>query len=426
MFERRIFWWVASIKIALLVAVIVVFGADRLFWSDSFVYKDLAKSIVVGSGYGDSLRTPFYPVVVSLFVGWGSFGAVVVAVLQAILMALASVFLFRTARFFVSERPATLIALLFAFEPLSVLLNILILPETFLLLFLILFWYWFVRGYREDRMLFLAYSAIALVFAILTKPVALYLWVLPVCFLLYSKRIRRACVYGGLVFVLLLPWMIHNKIAFDAFTVTTHDKASVCGYLLTSVFASEFGKDPSNMDVSIFPPEFQKAQARCTTSGVGLRIAVFEYPASFVKTMVLSTAAFFTNEGYGAFFQKAPEESIKAHHNYLTPVVFADVEWRRNLIEAARELSVPVLAIIFAGKLFWTIIVLLACVGIYSGLKDAHTRMPTIFLVLVLLYFVGVTVMSTGFGVGARLRYPVTPILFLFAIFYLVRRYKIV
>ncbi|MEK7630430.1 MAG: glycosyltransferase family 39 protein [Patescibacteria group bacterium] len=426
MFERKIFWLVVAIRIAVLIGIVVIFGADRLLWSDSFVYRDLAQSIASGMRYTDSLRTPLYPIVLSLFVGWGAWGLATIVAVQAFLAALTSVFIFRIARWFVRPYPAAAAAVLFAAEPLSILLGALILPETFLLFFLVLFCYWFMRGYREERSLFLAYSAIALGCAILVKPVALYLWVIPVAFLLYAKHTRQALVYGGLIFALVLPWMVHNKLVFNTFAVTTHDTVSVCGYLLTSVFASEFGKDPSNMDVAIFPPKFLDAQARCTSSSMGIRIAMFEYPASFIKTMMLSSAAFLTNEGYGAFFQKAPEESIKAHHNYLTPVVFADVQWRRNIVGAARELSVPELLAVLGGKLFWVIVCLLAFMGMYSALRDFDMRPYALFLILVLLYFIGITVLSTAFGVGARLRYPITPILFVFAVLCLVRRYKFV
>ena len=155
---------------------------------------------------------------------------------------------------------------------------------------------------------------------------------------------------------------------------------------------------------------------------------LFDYPGFFVKTSLLSSASLLTNEGYAAFFERPPEEQVKIHHNYLTPAVFTSPDWRERVRAAIRELTGIELIAVLVGKLFWLLVSIFAFIGM-AYLSFVKKSLPAIFLMVVVVYFVTVTVISTGYGVGARLRYPIDPALLIFAlhgIWLLIHRFRVV
>ncbi len=412
---KILFICIFVLKVALVLFVFYWFGQEKFIWADSVTYSDLAQKLALGEGYNDPIRTPLYPFLLSLLMRFSSNAILYMSILQAFISSVIALLIWRIGIIFVSNRAALAIALITVFEPLSAIFNVLILPETFLLLFLLLFIYFFLRYMQQGSYGYLATSAFALVLAILTKPVATYLFFLPLAVLLWRKTFWHFVFFALLILALLLPWMIYNEIAFGNFGVSSHGDANVCGYLLTSVFSTEHGTDPSNMDQNLFPESFKDARRRCTSTVAGLKIAVLKYPQSFAKVVALSSLSYLTNDGYSVLFQKLPEDSIKAHHNYLTPAVFADREWPTKIILAARELGKKNLVIVLLGKIFWFFVALLAVVGALYLIHDQKKRLLTLFLVFIILYFICVSVLSTGYGVGARLRYPIEPILLIFA-----------
>ena len=60
-------------------------------------------------------------------------------------------------------------------------------------------------------------------------------------------------------------------------------------------------------------------------------------------------------------------------------------------------------------------VLLFALIGVVIALRDEKKRTASIFLLLLVLYFVGATIFVAAYGAGARLRYPVDALLFLFA-----------
>src|SRR3989344_101681 len=84
--------------------------------------------------------------------------------------------------------------------------------------------------------------------------------------------------------------------------------------------------------------------------------------------------------------------------------------------QCLQVLTVVELAVVIAGKVFWTFIAIMSVFGAMR-LVFIEKSSLAVFLLLVVLYFITVTVTSTGFGVGARLRYPIDPLLLLFAVY---------
>lgn len=410
-----LFLLVAILKVALVLGVFYWFGQEKFMWGDSVTYRDLAQKVVLGEGYGDPNRTPLYVFLLSGLMSFSDHAILFMALAQALASAGIALLVWRIGAPLIGSHSAIAAALFIVFEPLNAIFNLLIMPETFLLLFLLFFIYFFLRYIKTHARYDLVVSVFFLALTVWTKPVTTYLFIVPLFIMIIQRRLQDAILFLVIVSLLVTPWVIHNRIVFGEYFISAHGDASVCGYLLTSIFSTEYGTDPSNMDQNLFPESFKNARLRCSSTISGLKIAVFEHPRSFAKTFILSSLSYVTNEGYSVLFQKAPGESIKAHHNYLTPAVFADANWQRHIREAAREIGIQKLAIIAVGKLFWLLVALFALCGVYRLFYDPSRRDAAVFLALIVVYFVFVSVISTGYGVGARLRYPIEPILLIFA-----------
>lgn len=423
---RKLFFFILGCKVLGLIAFVALFGADRLMWSDATTYLDLGKNIIGGKGFvsrlgaPNAIRTPLYPILIGFAYTYLPYGLVFIAFLQAVASAVVAWLVYAIALYFLRPAWAIGTAVLFAFEPISFLLHMLILPEAFLMLWFMAFLYFFLAYIESRQASHLLWSALFLALAMLTKPIVLYLFIVPVVFLLARKDTLRAMVFLAIILTLVASWMIRNYIVFGNLDISNDDVGNLCGYELPAVFATKYRKDPSNWDAVFTLPEFQEAHARCVSMRSALEIIVVENFPSFIKTTFFSTTAMLTNEGYAVFFEKPADQQVKIHHNYLTPAVFADAQWPSKIVAAARELTAGELGIVIVGKLFWIMLAVLAAVGAWKTVF-LQRSFAGVFMLVTILYFLGLTVVSTGYGVGARLRHPINPALMIFAATILVR-----
>lgn len=425
--EKRVFFLVFGVKVLLLFSFLFFFGEANLIWSDSTNYIDLGRNILKGNGFStasgldgsiilpDSRRMPLYPLLIGFFDAYFPHGLVIVSFLQTIAAALTALFMYRIGSLFLSSAYAIAASLIFSLEPLIAVMQILIMPETFFVLFVSIFLWQFLEYLREgDNQAFFG-SLVALTLACYTKPIAIWLFVVPASFIFFSRRgFLKAFAFGGILLFLLSPWMVRNYWTHGILRITTNDLGNFCGWELGGIIATKYGMDSSDFTSIYALPEYIEQQERCTSTNAALKIFLLDYPGAFLKASALSTLSFLTNEGYPAFFERPPEEQVKIHHNYLTPAVFANSDWPSKIIAAARELTGIELAAVLVGKFFWLFISLLALLSIMRlVLKEKSSE--AFFLAAVIGYFIAVTVVSTGYGVGARLRYPIDLLLIIFA-----------
>lgn len=436
---KKLFVVVLAAKIFILGVFLFAFGEDRLLWADAPTYLDLGRNVALGNGFSqtssDGVITPntrfmpLYPTIIGLF-SLIPHGLIFVSLLQAAAAAGIAVFVYKIGLFFIPHRWASGAALVAAFEPLISAIHILIMPETLFAFFLTGFLYFFLRHmeiWKSDAVgnldvrfpserAFFFFAIGMLIFAVYTKPAALYLVVFPVLFLIFARREWIRVIVFSFVFVLALaPWMARNAAVGGSFAITNDDVGNICGWTLHGVIATKYGVDPTDWSATWDKPEFLEGQKKCISSSAALRLFLAEHTAAFTKTMILSAFSLLTNDGYSVFFEKPEAEQIKPHHNFLTPAVFAMSDWRGKFASALSEFSMPELAIIFAGKLFWIMICIAAIVGIGVLLRDESYRVKTLFVTSVLLYFIAATIFVTAYGAGARLRYPISALLVILA-----------
>lgn len=424
--ERLLLITVISVKILLVLAVFFLFGEDRFVWADTMHYSGLGKNIFLGNGFSfpnddgvsfvpTTAFMPLYPALLGFFSLYIPHGLVALSLLQAVAAGFTALFIFRIGKFFLPDSWALGAALVASFEPLVAAIHLLLMPETFFIFFVTVFLYYFLLCLQQEEKADTYKAVAALVLALYTKPAAAYLVIIAAVFLLFSRNgFRRAAVFISIMVLAVLPWTMRNNAVAGTYVLNTNGARNICSWGLSSLIAVKYRVDSSNWDTTVHLPEYVAVKERCTSVGRALWIFSTEYPVQFPVMLALSGMSVLTNEGYTVFFEN-PDEQLKIHNNYLTPAVFSNRDWPQKITAAFHEFSAPELFAIFAGKLFWLAVSILAAIGIYRSLRERKTRILTIFLLVVIIYFVGASMLAAGLSAGARYRYQVDAILIIFA-----------
>jgi len=296
-------------------------------------------------------------------------------------------------------------------------MHLLIMPETFLLMFLLLFVYYFLEYIEKKNRLDFIISASSLALAMYTKPIAVYLLALPFLVLVFQKKgVLKAFSMVGIIMLLLSPWMLRNYRVAGVFDVTTDDVGNLCSWELAGILATRYKIDSSDFTAIYVHPEYERALEKCTGTFAAFKMFITDYPKDFAVTTAISAASMLTNEGYSAFFEPPPDEQVKIHHNYLTPAVLTNSDWKDRVREASRELSRGELFAVIAGKVFWAFVAFFAFCGVLMGFLRSRSVAFWVLLLFV-LYFILATTTTTAYGVGSRLRFPINPFLIIFAFY---------
>lgn len=434
--EKKLFFSVLIIKLLIVFLVAVFIGSAGFLWSgDGSEYIDLGKNFISGNGFARTApdgtlmpardRMPLYPLIVaSLMKPFGYAAALPVAVFQAFLAAGIALLTYRIARFFLPNGLALLPAVLISFEPVISALHLFVFAETLLVFFILLFTYYFLKYLSDKSLKFILIASAALSLAVYTKPIALYLLLVPVGILLIyirQYRFKPLVVLMGTSVLILSPWAIRNAILFDSPALTTYGPQALCGYQGAAVLSVAKKFPDASPGIALYTvltmPEYRKIYDECYKSP-----SVFStlwqwfrmYPYAFVKANVFVAAAFLTNDGMSSVLQTESSDLVP-HHNYLTPTVFLGTEWRTHIRGALSELSWLQLLLILAAKMFWVLVLIFAIVGSVFLLRDKNMHIYALAVLGVTLYFTASSVLAGGIGAGARFRYHIDALLFVLA-----------
>ena len=178
--------------------------------------------------YPDSYGTPGYPLFLALF-KLGSDNFVFVPLIQMILNAFTAILIFKIGKSFLGNAPAFAASLIFALEPTSIRGALGIGSECLFVFLLTLSFYVLFYLEREDRG-FKFLAGLLLGFAVLTRPVGMFL---PILFILgfYFLKGMKLSQYRSIslavalfllgYIVVLSPWMIRNKLTFGVWGLSS-------------------------------------------------------------------------------------------------------------------------------------------------------------------------------------------------------------
>ncbi len=120
-----------------------------------------------------------------------------------------------------------------------------ILTESFLTLFLILFFERFTAYLYDNNLKSLSVSGIALGISVLIKPAALYYPILLLPLIYYSapsdKKLNFSASFLLLFATPIFAYMLHNKIVFDQFKIGNLDSVNVYFWFYPNVLAQKYG-----------------------------------------------------------------------------------------------------------------------------------------------------------------------------------------
>ncbi len=361
-------------------------------------YYELAENILAGNGFSwdtqapyapNPLRTPGYSYALAGLIAFcGVFGA---ALIQLVAASLIPVFGMHIARVITDSRGiGILTGVILALDPTLTTLSFTFYTDT---LFLLLFLPWLLltfRYFKQPSPGVLVSSALLLGAAILVRPVAQYIPLIIVPFILWHfgknnwrQGIAHVGVYVLLIGAILTPWILRNVDEFNVPSLSAQTPFVLYTNLAPAVLSVANGSDFLDERDAFLTPEEYKGDVITPANGSvytkkALDIAL-AHPTATVFVVGKSLFTFFTNDGFYALL-------VQIGHN---PGNF--------------------LPLLVVARLVWIGITISALVGacIYLFTK----RTPRTILIVLLVGYFALTSTIAAFGTNPRYRLPVDPII---------------
>ena len=400
--------------------------------SDSYGYKVLADNLAEHHCFSasptcavsETFRTPGYPAFLAAFDTFGS--PFVASFVQCLLALLTGYFLYKISRVYLSERWSLWIMIIFLLEP-SVILYSLTFLSDILFTFLIVVSAYFLLKAKPSFWMLCSIGAL-LALSALVRPISLFL--LPVYaifyFLLYfpfqklsiksfCKSVTVLCIGFA---VLILPWMIRNKVETGTFIFSTVSGYNLFVYNVPMFVSAETGQSVSSIqaqmykDAGLTGQDISQAQYQSKVMSVSEKI-IFAHPFSYAAFHLVKTIPFYISSSVEntqlVIGEMLPGASSPERPALTSYILSHDVKGLSRALSAQGP-------IVFENML-WLIVTLLAlasvCIVFWYQKSNYRKEyvVRTLFLVVMMLYF-GIL---TGPVSSPRYRLPAEPFMFLAA-----------
>ncbi|MCW3072735.1 MAG: hypothetical protein JWO44_2625 [Bacteroidetes bacterium] len=244
------------IRLTLLITVFVK-NPDGIYVYDSYGYWNLGYNMFHEGTFSQSenapldpdyYRTPVYPLFIAFAEMIGPEGFSII-ILQIILSVLTCYIVYRLAEQITGNRfISNTAALIVALDLPSVAMTTIVLTETLFTFLMILSFYFFTRFLKNDQRKDILYAAVFSGLLILCRPIAFCIPLLFIAFILYKNIrsikifLRNTLLYGGIVLLVLSPWLARNKITFGHFFVSVIREHNLLNYQAAAVYAERYGR----------------------------------------------------------------------------------------------------------------------------------------------------------------------------------------
>lgn len=398
---------------------------------DAFGYVDLAKSVVAGNGFTldsmvSALRTPVYPLFLSIFLFLHLPFTWSVLLGQNILASLASVLVYRIGNMLFSSRAALIAAVMFAVEPFALVTSNLATTETLFVTLIVVFTYTFLSALKQKQRwkFFLCGAFIGL--AALTRPVAQYLPIVPLIILavhsVYAREWRSFCIRFALVItgflIVIAPWSIREYVHFGTTRLSTIDSFMLYVMVAPIPVMDEFGVGyipAANMLVERLArqfPGYTVEKMKHTFAYYDYMTAetkrlIFERPVPVIRFYALSIVPTFFGTGYEYLLENVIGLQRKTERpSYTEAIVQGGFG---ALIDLLKKVDIFQLAL-FGSLIGWVSIYTI----IFFVLRKKEAWQLSWSGLLLLLCMVGYfTVFTIGPASNPRFRVPSFPFWFL-------------
>lgn len=437
-------FFVASVARFLALAYGVLhYGDGILSLSDSKAFLDLAHAVASGQGYSRDggltafvLRPPGYSFYLAGFFWlFHRFWPAIIG--QVALSSFVPVLLARLGKnLMMNSRAVFWAAMISALEPHLVIYSIVYMSEAlygFLFLASIVY---FIRFLRDDTLRFLLVSSVLLGISAYVRPVSNYLFFLYPVAILYRWRgakdvfrdlLPKAFFAVAVFFAIIFPWMFRNYEHFGVFSMGSHGPYNLYVYDGASIVALEKG-------VSYDEGARERIAAWEKETGVPVTVLhndlrydnlmqqkavafVKEHFFTAAKLGVITDIGFWTAHNYAYFityfYRWIPQPT---YHIPPTQLLF-EGKIKEAFLRVAPFLFSPYYVISFAGRMLWFLVALAMICGMRVLWRDGDRvcRSFTILCIIIFVYF-SLIVFAVGLGIDGRQRYPIEPLVILFAV----------
>jgi hypothetical protein len=446
---------IAVLAAALLVRLALFFallplGEEKAFYlGDTVGYLRYVENLSAGHGYTESVASPYIPSGMRtpglpfIFLGVKiAFGTLIPYVVIQIVMALGIIIIaYRIALVSTgSEKLALGAAILSAFEPYSVFINMSLLTETVFSLVYLAAILALMRYVQRRGWAMLGLSSALFGVAALIRPIAEFMPLLIIALVLFIDAPRmwfRGVILATIPFLIVLsPWLIRNYSVLGSASVSTGGYQNVYSDLGATILSYKNGtewyveKMKLNADFAARHniavedlQQYPKLNGAFLTEGLAI---MRENPLPTLKAAATVFIAFFTNDAWAYYLQYWGWMPTFTYGIAPIQILMQDgpvVAFEKISAAGGLGLIVPLM-----GRVFWIVISLCFFVGsgwwIWCG---GEKRIFGLLFLLTALYMVTLC-FSNGAGINGRYRYPINPVLYapaLFTMFALWRRLMI-
>jgi len=380
-------------------------------------------------GEPEALRTPCYPLYVSLF--YSIFGEKpwIVLLSQVVMDVISCMLLITLVAQALNPEIALYAGLFYALDPHLVLYSNHLLSETLFVFLCILFFYFFwnaiSKEVKRDQIVCLSCSAFLLGMATLVRPVSQsLLLVLLIIILIFvregiKERLKRVVVFAMVFVFSLSPWLIRNYITFNVLSLS-----SSANYNLLVLHVASFETERRGLQDKLITQDLLRSEASDLMREDGLNpdnlrpygfIAtgyyrnlgiqyIKNYPGYFIKHYVTGILHFFLEldtPNYARYFHiPVTGFYLKGHPNIF--ILMRDWFTQKTLAEVAMGVCIG--------------LYLVACytcvaIGVFAARSNRCDRAFLCCCAAVTLYFA----LITGSAGWARFRVPAVPFYLSFA-----------
>jgi 4-amino-4-deoxy-L-arabinose transferase-like glycosyltransferase len=397
--------------------------------SDALGYHRLAVSIQEDrrfsfqkGGSPDTLRTPLYPVLISLIYSiWGCESTWRVLLVQILIDTASCILLCLLVLKFFNLRVAFYAALFYALDPFLILYSLTLLSDGLFVFLCLLAAYWFseaIHSHYDHSSLYVLLSAFFLGLATLVRPVSQYLpfVLVPFLFFVLRKEIKKACTLASLFLMVLAitlsPWLIRNYSTFGVLSLSTVGPYNLIVLYVGPMEMERRGQTFEEVQGAMMQEvdHLMRQEGRTPEKLSAFQQAAYwqklafhyirQHPVAFAKHYLLGIFHSFANLGtgpYGDLLQLPKKEGkfeIKAHSDIVA--LFND--WLKH--KTHQEIAIGLVVGLYLGITYSLLVVGL----VISWRKDRENPFLWFNLILI-LYFI----LITGTAGLARFKLPAIP-----------------
>ncbi len=360
-----------------------------------------------------SFRTPLMPFYFLPFIYLFGLGSIWLAILILdIILSLTPVIAYFLAKLFVSNKSALIIGFLVALEPVLAFYSNFVGPDALLVLLFLLALYHLILFWQKGKRQNLYYSAVFLGFSALAKPIAAYLAIPFVIFILFKLffekiKFKELTVQLGLFIIIfgaiIFPWLLRNYLVFGSLGFS-----SVLSHNLYAYYTNDIKLD--NEKVNYSPQDRDPSQSlRYQKQLIGIALRRIEaQPVVYFKNHLLGTIRYFFASDLQSFYYSGYQKLLPFKYNPIH-----DIDLRAEILKGNYK---SVLKFIFNPKNFAYlsrhILLALFYLVILSAWLKSFKRDKKIFVIfsfflLLTFYFI----FAPGPYVDPKYRLPAIPLL---------------